>query len=83
MQILYINSVNITMDDTNQNVGAGLYILSSFYNHSCVPNTTTSFPDNNTWHLYANKNIKEGQYIFETQHKTTTCLDSPSLSKSY
>jgi hypothetical protein len=44
MQIFYINSVSVTMDSTQQNVGAGLYILSSFYNHSCVPNTRSSYP---------------------------------------
>ncbi|ELR22218.1 SET domain containing protein [Acanthamoeba castellanii str. Neff] len=64
MQIFYINSVSVTMDSTQQNVGAGLYILSSFYNHSCVPNTRSSYPENNTWHVYASKPIEAGQEIF-------------------
>lgn len=64
MQIFYINSVSVTMDSTQQNVGAGLYILSSFYNHSCVPNTRSSYPENNTWHVYASKPIDAGQEIF-------------------
>lgn len=47
MQILQLNAVNIslashssssTSEKTESNCGTGLYIASSFFNHSCDPN---------------------------------------------
>ncbi|KAM4707608.1 protein-lysine N-trimethyltransferase SMYD5 [Discoglossus pictus] len=44
--------------------GSGLYILQSCCNHSCVPNSEASFPDNNfLLHLTALEDIQPGEEI--------------------
>ena len=70
MQIFYVNCINVTLDNEDNSkygekpVGSALYLLSSMYNHSCAPNTESSFPNSAEWHVRARRNISAGQEIF-------------------
>jgi len=63
LQKLYLNAV--TVIHNNNHVGDGLYLLSSFYNHSCVPNTRVEF-NGNEMRVFAARNIAPGQEIFRS-----------------
>lgn len=63
--ILKINSFRIS--NTNKKIQLrGLYPLSSFLNHSCIPNSRNLFKKDYTMEVYASRDIKEGDEI-------TTC----------
>jgi len=76
LQKLYLNAV--TVIHNNNHVGDGLYLLSSFYNHSCVPNTRVEF-NGNEMRVFAARNIAPGRNLLSLSR--TTSLFSSSLSK--
>eukprot|EP01112_Ceratiomyxa_fruticulosa_P000608 TRINITY_DN1054_c0_g1_i2.p1 TRINITY_DN1054_c0_g1~~TRINITY_DN1054_c0_g1_i2.p1 ORF type:complete len:435 (+),score=110.21 TRINITY_DN1054_c0_g1_i2:145-1449(+) len=44
--------------------GTGLFLLTSFINHSCKPNSRYSFPSNHTIHVFAGPNgVKQGEEL--------------------
>lgn len=62
--ILKINSFRIANSPQEKKIPLrGLYPLSSFLNHSCVPNTRSIFNNNYTMSVFATKDIENGEEI--------------------
>lgn len=62
--ILKINSFRIASNPQDRKILLrGLYPLSSFLNHSCVPNTRNIFQKDYTMSVFATKDIKAGEEI--------------------
>lgn len=62
--VLKINSFRISANTHEQKVTLrGLYPLSAFLNHSCMPNTRTVFKKDYSMSVYASKDIEIGEEI--------------------
>ncbi|XP_063358257.1 SET domain-containing protein SmydA-8-like isoform X2 [Cydia amplana] len=63
-EILKINSFRISNHSQKNMVPLrGLYPISAFLNHSCIPNTRNEFGDDYTMAVYASKDIEVGEEI--------------------
>lgn len=65
MQIFVINSFIIEVPQNSKFIksGMGLFLLSSFYNHSCVPNASIEFLDTHHSRIHTIKDIKKGEEV--------------------
>ncbi|CAH2104363.1 unnamed protein product [Euphydryas editha] len=62
--IVKINSFRISQNLKNKTIELrGLYPLSAFMNHSCIPNTRNIFDANYSMAVYASKDIAKGEEI--------------------
>lgn len=62
--ILKVNSFRIAHNPQKKKISLrGLYLLSSFLNHSCVPNTRNIFKEDYTMSVFATKDIGIGEEI--------------------
>lgn len=63
--ILNINTFRIASNPSDKKISlSGLYPLSSFLNHSCIPNIRCCFKEDYTMAVYATKDIDIGEEIF-------------------
>lgn len=62
--IIKVNSFRISHNPIRKTVELrGLYPLSAFMNHSCIPNTRNSFDADYSMAVYASKDIEKGEEI--------------------
>eukprot|EP01119_Soliformovum_irregulare_P021875 TRINITY_DN7366_c0_g1_i2.p1 TRINITY_DN7366_c0_g1~~TRINITY_DN7366_c0_g1_i2.p1 ORF type:complete len:296 (-),score=47.97 TRINITY_DN7366_c0_g1_i2:9-896(-) len=67
MSILIVNSFFIRQHDASRlqtfQDGTGLYILSSFFNHSCAPNAEYFFENSHQMHIRSTRDIQQNEEI--------------------
>eukprot|EP01116_Phalansterium_solitarium_P003562 TRINITY_DN14382_c0_g1_i1.p2 TRINITY_DN14382_c0_g1~~TRINITY_DN14382_c0_g1_i1.p2 ORF type:complete len:324 (+),score=80.65 TRINITY_DN14382_c0_g1_i1:1271-2242(+) len=64
MQLLHLNSIAVRFRPEDKPVGVALYILTSFFNHSCDPNALVTFDGTNTARVTAAVPIAAGDEVF-------------------